>query len=120
MDNYQYIIASLPVPNKDNFFQVLVELKKDKGNIPIELSGTDPGVTVSNPIYVNGILNGGTFDPSDEYQRIFRRQDFNTSTHTQIVIKFASEVPAGWSLHTYGGQFEGNVPLEGKKEYTIN
>ena len=112
--------VEVPVPNKDNFFQVLVELKKDKGNIPIELSGTDPGVTVSNPIYVNGILNGGTFDPSDEYQRIFRRQDFNTSTHTQIVIKFASEVPAGWSLHTYGGQFEGNVPLEGKKEYTIN
>ena len=116
--NAAFYPVEVPVPNKDNFFQVLVELKKNKGNIPIELKGTNSNVTITDPIYVDGKLYGGTFTPSGMQKNIFQIQPLNTGTHTQIVIKFGSAVPATgqWRFNAYGSL----VDLTGLTEYTLN
>ncbi|MCR4810794.1 MAG: hypothetical protein K5896_13170 [Prevotella sp.] len=116
--NAGFYPVEVPVPNKDNFFQVLVELKAGKGNIPIELSGTNADVTITNPRYVDGKLYGGTFTPSGAQKNIFQIQPLSTGTHTHIVIKFGSAVPATgqWRLFAYGNL----IDITGLTEYTLN
>ena len=124
--NAAFYPVEVPVPNKDNFFQVLVELKKNKGNIPLDLStGRDSEISVSNPITTSGIVtNGGTFTSSDYQKHVFnfvnvsQVNDININAFQSIVIKFGSAVPetGSWTLYFNGSLVE----LKGKTEYTID
>lgn len=118
-DDYWYagfLPVEVPASRKDDFYQVILGLNPVTKN-QIELTGGN--MNVSNVNATNGHIYGATFTPTAAYQNAFKYTDFNTRSYKTIVIKFGSAVPAGWVLHTYGGQWDGNESLAGKTEYTI-
>ena len=118
-DDYWYagfLPVEVPVPNKDEFYQVVMGLNPKTKN---QIALTGGNMTVSNQVYAGEKVIGATFTPTDAYQNAFQYKDFNTRSYKQIVIKFGSEVTPGWTLHTYGGRGDGNVDLAGKMEYTV-
>ncbi|MBQ6750052.1 MAG: hypothetical protein IJR02_05815 [Bacteroidaceae bacterium] len=88
---------------------------------PILLTGGSEGVTIE-PIAPSTMaeLYAATFTPSASFQNMFQYKNFETGDYQKIVIKFGAPVPNGWHIHTYGGQFDGNVNLGGKTEYEVN
>ena len=118
-DDYWYagfLPVEVPVPNKDEFYQVVMGLNPKTKN---QIALTGGNMTVSNQVYAGEKVIGATFTPTGAYQNAFQYKNFNTRSYKQIVIKFGSEVTSGWTLHTYGGQWEGNDDLAGKMEYTV-
>ena len=111
-----FLPVEVPVPNKDDFYQVMMGLNPKTKN---QIALTGGNMTVSNQVYAGEKVIGATFTPTGAYQNAFQYKNFNTRSYKQIVIKFGSEVPSGWTLHTYGGQWDGNVDLAGKTEYTV-
>lgn len=118
-DDYWYagfLPVEVPVPNKDEFYQVVMGLNPKTKN---QIALTGGNMTVSNQVYAGEKVIGATFTPTGAYQNAFQYKNFNTRSYKQIVIKFDGAVPSGWTLHTYGGQWEGNIDLTGKMEYTV-
>ncbi len=111
-----FLPVEVPVPNKDEFYQVVMGLNPKTKN---QIALTGGNMTVSNQVYAGEKVIGATFTPTGAYQNAFQYKNFNTRSYKQIVIKFDGAVPSGWTLHTYGGQWEGNVDLAEKEEYTV-
>lgn len=112
--------VEVPVPNKDEFFQVLVGLRSSVGNnVKIELTGGNMTMTdVTDQGQNNGPIYGASFTPTDDRQHAFQYTNFPTHNFKSIVIEFGEPVPSGWNIHAYGeqGDFES---LEGKMRYEI-
>ena len=87
---------------------------------PVKLTGTVPGV-VAVPLEgsTEDNLWGATFTPSGGFQNVFKIVNFDTGDNDKLVVKFQGRPDGGWHIHSYGGQFEGNVSLGGKTEYDI-
>ena len=118
--------VEVPVPNKDEFYQVRLVLNENSSlNIPAEASeNIDLNHNVSDNITVSypgtGLTRFTLKEGAPAYQNAFKYENLETKGYQKIVIKFSTPVPAGWSLHTYGGQQEGNVDLEGMTIYEFN
>ena len=86
-----------------------------------EINTTDFTVTPIAPSTLStDNLYAATFTPINNLQNTFQYKNFDTGDNDKIVIKFGSAVPSGWHIHTYGGQYEGNVNLGGKTEYEVS
>ena len=112
------------VPDQDNFYRVLLGVKKDK-----KIKRTDNRIKLTgakkNPIIVPAEgstlenLYGATFTPTQDLTNVFQIENLEAGCYDKIVIKFGSPVPAGWNIHAYGPQAN-YFSLEGKTEYVID
>ena len=122
-----FLPVEVPDPNKDVYYQVMLGLHPETQRIPLARNDgpqgsptIEPldGSTYNNNDYSN--LWGAKYTPTGNYQNIFKYKNFPINGYQKIVIKFGSAVPNGWTLHTYGGQFDNLINLNGKKEYEID
>ena len=112
------------VPDQDNFYRVLLGVKKDK-----KIKRTDNRIKLTgakkNPIIVPAEgstlenLYGATFTPTQDLTNVFQIENLEAGCYDKIVIKFGSPVPAGWHIHAYGPQAN-YFSLEGRTEYVID
>ena len=118
--NYWYAgFYPVEVVQTDEFYQVLLKVKKDDP-AKIKLVGQTNSPTIVP--YGDSTLDnlyGATFTPTANFTNVFQYKNMPTGCYEKIVIKFGSPVPDKWHLHTYGGQFDNNVNLSGLTEYEI-
>ena len=103
--------------------------------IPIELTGTVSGVTVTplDPKTLEPIQTGEpASDPvyaaklttSDDLQNVFQYKGMSTEDAVaqgcdRIVIEFSETAGDAWRFHSYGGQFDNIEEIGGKTSHTL-
>ena len=98
--------VEVPVPNKDNFFQVLLGLKEEA----IKLKGATKNPMI-NPYAENTLDNlyGATFTPSVDLTNVFQYKTTENEDHS-VNISNALQIPSGYiSIRV---DFEGTVSSE--------
>ena len=111
--------VEVPVPNQDDFYGVLLKVKRTDNRIKLTGQTNNPTITPLSGSTLDN-LYGATFTPTDDFTNVFQFKNMPTGCYTKIVIKFGSPVPDKWHIHTYGGQYENNVNLSGLTQYEVN
>lgn len=114
-----FLPVEVPVPNKDEYYQVVMGLKPVAKN---QIALTGGNMTVSDQVLSGEKVIGATFTPTAANQNAFQYKPFDTRSYRKIVIKFGSAVPetGDWKLHTYGDTFNNLVNLAGETEVTVD
>ena len=102
--------VEVPVPNKDNFFQVLLGLKEEA--IKLTRESDSQGNVQIVPYAENTMDNlyGGTFTPQDNYTNIFQYHRLEIpASYTSIVVEFENPVTGNWGI---SGLINGNPAWE--------
>ena len=122
-----FLPVEVPVPNKDEFFQVRLGLHNNETKTQITLNnGRAEGVTYSLlPGSTNDNMIGATFTPNGDWKNVFKYTNFATNGHKKLVVRFASPVAGNWGIngivYENGEWKQGwvNIP-EGSTYYEMN
>lgn len=114
-----FLPVEVPDPNQDDFYGVLLKVKRTDNRIKLTGQTNNPNITPLSGSTLDN-LYGATFTPTANFTNVFQFKNMPTGCYTKIVIKFGSPVPDKWHIHTYGGQFENNVNLSGLTQYEVN
>lgn len=118
-NNYFYAgFYPVEVVQTDEFYQVLLKVKKDDPT-KIKLVGQTKNPTIV-PLTGSTLNNlyGATFTPTQDLTNVFQIKNMPTGCYDKIVINFGSAVPEGWYIHAYGEQ-NAYYSLEGLTTYEI-
>ena len=122
-----FLPVEVPVPNKDEFFQVRLGLYNNETKTQITLNnGRAEGVTYSLlPGSTDDNMIGATFTPNGDWKNVFKYTNFATNGHKKLVVRFASPVAGNWGINGIvykNGEWKQdwvNIP-EGSTYYEMN
>ena len=114
-----FLPVEVPNPNQDDFYGVLLKVKRTDNRIKLTGQTKNPTITPLSGSTLDNLYSA-KFTPTDDFTNVFQFKNMPTGCYTKIVIKFGSPVPDKWHIHTYGGQYENNVNLSGRTQYEVN
>lgn len=114
------------VPAQDEFYRVLLGVKRDRrtdSRIKLTRESDSQGSVTVEPLSGSTMtdLYGATFTvTSSNPTNVFQKKNLPKGCYDGITIEFGSAIPAGYYIHTYGGQ-QNYSPLDaGITSYTID
>ena len=95
--------VEVPVPNKDDFFQVRLGLRNNESKYNINLNhGRKDSVTYSLlPGSTKENIIGATFTANDAWQNVFQYKEadkLSVGNHQKLVVRFGSPVEGNWGI----------------------
>ena len=114
------------VPAQDEFYRVLLGVKRDRrtdSRIKLTRESDSQGSVTVVPLSGSTMtdLYGATFTvTSDAPTNVFQKKNLPKGCYDGIKIEFGSAIPAGYYIHTYGGQQNYSALEAGITSYTID
>ena len=122
--------VEVPVPNKDDFFQVRLGLYNNESKENINLNhGRNGDVNYSLlPGSTDENIIGATFTANDAWQNVFQYKDgdkLSVGNHQKLVVRFGSPVEGNWAIsgivYKNGAWSQGWVDIpQGSTIYEMN
>ena len=114
------------VPDQDEFYRVLLGVKRDRrtdSRIKLTRESDSQGSVTVEPLSGSTMtdLYGAKFTvTSNNATNVFQIKNLPKGCYDGITIEFGSAIPAGYNIHTYGGQWEFTELQAGITSYTID
>ena len=114
------------VPAQDEFYRVLLGVKRDRradSRIKLTRESDSQGSVTVVPLSGSTMtdLYGATFTvTSNNPTNVFQIKNLPKGCYDGITIEFGSAIPAGYNIHTYGGQWDFTELQAGITSYTID
>lgn len=115
-----FLPVEVPVPNKDEFYQVVMGLRPvaEHRRIKLTRESDSQGTVQIEPLEGSSLENlyGAKFTPESDFTNVFQIKNLQVGSYKKIVVKFAEAVVGDWRINQNGGYYS----LTGKTSYEIN
>ena len=125
-NRWQAGFLPVAVPAQDNFYRVLLGVKRDRradNRIKLTRESDSQGSVTVEPLEGSTTtdLYGATFTvTSNSPTNVFQIKNLTKGCYTGITIEFGSPIPEGYNIHTYGDTWNFSALPVGQTSYTID